>query len=85
MVTTVYDRRHKRVLHYVDGQRVNEQDLVVDQPLRIGPSDIGNWGVPMVPELQPIRNFNGRIDELAVWNIPLTARQILDLYEVGHP
>lgn len=84
-VSTVYDRSRKRVQHYINGQRVSDDELIFDQALKIGPADIGNWGVPFSPEQQPIRNFNGRIDELTVWNVALTAQQILEYYQAGRP
>ena len=84
-VSTVYDRSNKRVQHYIDGRRVSEHELVFDQALRIGPADIGNWGVPLDAGQQPIRNFNGRIDEMMVWKVALTPEQILEYYQAGRP
>lgn len=82
-VSTVYDRAEKTVKHYVDGIKVSEHTLVFDQPLTIGPADIGNWGAPFDYQQQPIRNFNGRIDELIILNSASTAEDIIDLYQSG--
>jgi len=82
-VATVYDRSGKSVRHYVDGRKVSEHALVFDQPLTIGAADIGNWGAPFDYHQQPIRNFNGRIDEMMVLNTVLSAEAINELYQSG--
>lgn len=82
-VATVYDRAGKSVKHYVDGRKTSEHALVFDQPLTIGAADIGNWGAPFDYQQQPIRNFNGRIDEMMILNTALTAEAINELYQSG--
>jgi hypothetical protein len=54
-------------------------------PLRLGSTEIGNWGVPRTGDRRPHRSFNGRIDELALFGQALDADEILRLYESGKP
>lgn len=82
-VTTVYDRTGMSVKHYVDGRRVCEHAMAFDQPLTIGAADIGNWGAPFDYKQQPIRNFNGRIDEMMILSSALSEIEVNTLYQAG--
>ena len=79
-VCSTYDRNTKTVAHWFNGQRVFTKPLEMDQPLRIGIAEIGNWGVPLKPERRAIRNFIGRMDELTIWNVALTGEEIAEIY-----
>lgn len=85
LIATVYDRPGKRVRHSIDGVLVREHSLVFDQPLHLGLAEIGNWGVPYLADRHPIRNFNGCIDELTIWNVALEQAEIARLYQTGRP
>lgn len=85
LLATTYDRSAQRVRHFVDGRCVSEHPIVFDQPLMIGSAEIGNWGVPFDSKQQPIRNFNGRIDELMILKSIATDEQLLEQYQSGHP
>ncbi|EMI21499.1 FecR protein domain protein [Rhodopirellula maiorica SM1] len=85
----VYDPASKRVRQYVDGVIVSEHEIPNDllvRKLHIGPSEIGNWGQPFrkTPSFA-VRNLNGAIDELAIYNAALTTQEIQTLYENGKP
>jgi|GEM_PF-5814759 len=53
--------------------------------LQLGPCEIGNWSPTDVQLSSPIRNFNGRIDELAILQDALDAHAIEAFFEQGHP
>jgi hypothetical protein len=85
-LATVYDHRSRTVAHYLDGRPVSREGLRFDVPLRIGNVEIGNWGRISDPEDPPhlhVRNFNGRIDEFALFREALSAEEIARLYEFG--
>ena len=71
----------------VDGEKIHEQsiedDFKIDR-LRIGNAEIGNWGDPNRKDPSyAIRNLNGRIDELAIFDAALSEKEIKTLYEKG--
>lgn len=76
------------VTHYVDGEPLGfSGGTHMDKPLpilRIGEADLGNWSKPIWPD-RGIRTLNGRIDEFALFDAPLSAEEILTLYETGKP
>lgn len=82
LVTTVYDRKGKRVSHHINGREVSRDKLVYDQALKLGSTEIGNWGLPLFPSNadHAIRNFVGRIDTLTVWNAALSPEEIYDTF-----
>ncbi|WDQ14595.1 LamG-like jellyroll fold domain-containing protein [Rhodopirellula sp. P2] len=88
-LVAVYDPASKRVQQYVDGQRISDERI---QPkfqmdsLRIGPAEIGNWGQPFreTPWFA-VRNLDGTIDELTIYDAALEASEIQSLYESGKP
>jgi len=87
LVSTVYDRASGEVRHYLNAHEVSREQMIYDQPLKIGPADIGNWGVPhgAKPQEQPVRNFVGRIDEITIWKTALSAEKIRDIYLKTRP
>lgn len=85
-LTTVYDAAGGVMAHYVNGQRVVQWELRGERVrLSIGNAEIGNWGNPMRFLRYPIRNFNGRIDEFALFNEALSDQDIQNLYRLGEP
>jgi ferric-dicitrate binding protein FerR (iron transport regulator) len=83
-LATVYDHRSRTVTHYVDGRSVSREGLRFDIALRIGNVEIGNWGrINDDPPPLNVRNFNGRIDEFALFREALSAEEIARLYESG--
>jgi hypothetical protein len=88
-LAAVYDPAARRVKQFVNGELVCDaaikQKHFIDR-LRIGASEIGNWGQPFrkTPAFA-IRNLNGTIDELVIYSAALTAKEIQELYDHGKP
>ena len=64
---------------------MSKERLAFDQALTIGNGEIGNWGVPIKNNASPIRNFNGLIDELAIWKVPFSENEVRTMYLAGRP
>lgn len=86
-IAAVYDPVGRRVKQYVNGQLVGDEAILdkffIDK-LHIGSAEIGNWGQPFrqTPWFA-VRNLNGSIDEMAIFDAALTGDEILGLYEAG--
>ena len=88
-LAAVYDPAYRRVNQFVNGKQVASEEIIDKfyvEVLRIGAAEIGNWGQPFrkSPEFA-VRNLNGTIDELAIFNVALSADEIHHLYEQGKP
>lgn len=88
-IAAVYDPVGRQVVQYVNGEELARQKIVDKfyiSTLRIGPAEIGNWGQPFrkTPWFA-VRNLNGAIDELAIFNAALTSDELQSLYEKGRP
>ncbi len=84
-LAAVYDGPKRLVTLYRNGQPIGARTLPRAVPLCIGAAEIGNWSTLDFPDQAPIRNFNGRIDELAVFSAALEAAEIQEIYETGAP
>jgi hypothetical protein len=82
-VATVYDSRSQTVKHFVNGVAVSSHDMVARQSLEFSNAEIGNWLVPRQGGREPIRNFNGRMDELTLFKVALTNAEIHELHKAG--
>jgi hypothetical protein len=88
-IAAVYDPAGRQVVQYVNGEELSRQEIVDKfhiSTLRIGAAEIGNWGQPF--RKSPwfaVRNLNGAIDELAIFNAALTSDEMQNLYEQGRP
>ncbi len=88
-IASVYDPVGRQVVQYVNGEELS-REAIVDKfhisTLRIGPAEIGNWGQPFrkTPWFA-VRNLNGAIDELAIFDAALTPEETQDLYKQGRP
>ena len=88
-LAAVYAPEAHLVTHYVNGQEVSREGITdeffIDE-LRIGAAEFGNWGQPFrkTPEFA-VRNIDGVIDELMVFNAALSEAEIHDLYQKGRP
>lgn len=84
-LASVFDPERRMVSHYVNGERISEQEIEDDyfiDKLRIGNGEIGNWGQPFREEPTfAIRNLNGRMDEIAIFRAALKDDEISLLYE----
>ncbi len=88
-LAAVYDPVSRRVNQYVNGKQVSSE-AILDKfhitTLRIGPAEIGNWGQPFRKSAWfAVRNLNGVIDELAIFDAAMTADEIHTLFEEGKP
>ncbi len=86
-LVSVLDPANRRAAHYVDGELLSEheiEDAYVPVKLAIGNAEIGNWGDPNRNDpAYGIRNLNGRIDELAIYDAALESSEIQALYHKG--
>lgn len=88
-IVAVYDPAGRRVVQYVNGEEVGSEEITDEyfiDTLRIGAGEIGNWGQPFreTPWFS-VRNLNGTIDELAIFDAALSADEVHALYEQGKP
>ena len=84
-LVSVFDPGNRVVAHYVNGEQISTQEIedrfFVDQ-LRIGNAEIGNWGQPFREDPWfSIRNLNGRMDEIAIFDAALDETEIAALHE----
>ncbi len=90
MLGVTYDGDARRVTHFVNGRAIGSEavpeEYLVDA-VTIGGASIGNWSEPAYrqdPEFA-VRNFNGVIDEFALFGAALSPQEIEDIYEHGRP
>tara|TARA_R110002096_G_scaffold39182_16_gene107438 strand:+ start:820 stop:2514 length:1695 start_codon:yes stop_codon:yes gene_type:complete len=84
-LASVFDPANRRVSHFVDGEQISSDEIegrfFVDQ-LHLGNAEIGNWGEPHREDpIFAIRNLNGRMDELAIFEAALDPAKIAELFE----
>lgn len=88
-LAAVYDPAARQVKQYVNGDEISRETIVDKfyiRSLRIGPAEIGNWGQPFRKSAWfAVRNLNGTIDEMTIFNAPLTGQEISELYQQGKP
>ena len=88
-LATTYDVEQAQTSHYLNGALLSS-DSIPDSKLvketRIGLASIGNWSAPTKPNQDfAIRNLNGRMDELMIFNSALSAEEIQEIYSNGKP
>lgn len=88
-LAAVYDPISRQVVQYANGKQVSREEIIDKfhiETLRIGAAEIGNWGQPFrkTPWFS-VRNLNGTIDELAIFDTALDAGQITNLFQNGKP
>jgi Concanavalin A-like lectin/glucanases superfamily/FecR protein len=81
----VYDSRGKTLTHYLDGQQVGVSPMDAQTPLTTGALEIGNWTPTVAVSIEPIRAFNGRMDEFLVFSRALRPEEIQRHWEAGRP
>lgn len=86
-LAVVYDRAvQHQVSHFVDGQSVSHEAIVLDVPLRLGDSELGNWTVgDAARHNSPIRYFSGCVDEFMLFSRALADEEIARLHADGLP
>lgn len=88
-LAVVYDPTARQVTQYLDGREVCREEIPDEYfiaDLRIGAAEIGNWGQPFrkTPDFA-VRNLDGVIDEMIIFNAALPAAEIHNLYQRGSP
>jgi hypothetical protein len=85
-LVSVLDPNDVSMSHYVNGRLHDRKQVMPAAWLEIGWAEVGNWSYPDPNESSTHpRNFNGRIDEFAVYDRVLGASEIRELYEIGKP
>jgi hypothetical protein len=86
-LAVVLDGRGQRVVHYVNGRKVDEKPLKMKPPFRVGLAELGNWNASGFPGNDPslIRNFSGAMDEFCLFGRALKEADVLHLYRIGKP
>ena len=74
-LATVIDAEKSEMRHYVNGIRVALGPLRRHPPVKLGMANLGNLDATWY-NTQPVRNFNGRIDEFALFTRALTNEEI---------
>ncbi len=82
-LATVYDSNDRTIQHYINGKEAGSGVLPKAGPLRFGTAEIGNWLKPRTDGGEPIRNLDGRIDELMLLKSALDHDAIEEIYEYG--
>lgn len=88
-IATVYDGDAATTTHYVNGEAISIDQIPENmqiEKVRIGPASIGNWSEPMRDDAAfAVRNLNGTMDEFALFSAALSAGEIREMFENGHP
>ena len=81
----VYDLPTRTVKHFFNGQEVSRGDIVSQLPVTLEAMEIGNWTPQVGQPMEPIRSFNGRLDEFAIFSRALSAEEIQEAFAIGRP
>ena len=89
-LASTYDSSTGTVVHYRDGRAIGSGIFPSRLPVKFGTYSFGNWdaGARDVSRKQSqdrYRNFNGRLDELAILSRALSAEEIARLHQEGKP
>jgi hypothetical protein len=82
-LATVVDNQKGLIEHYKNGELIQSSKLKLKTPLRIGLASIGNWNHPVNTPNQ-IRNLNGAIAEMMLFNAVLSEQEIKKLSLSDH-
>jgi len=85
-VAVTYDGTSGEVAHYFDGRLVGREVSalhVPGRPIRVGPAEIGNWGLPTPGHRHPLRSLNGVVDEFAIYDSVLAPEEVQTMFDVG--
>ena len=81
----VYDHASMNIRFYADGNAVGDGKIDKHTPICIGSAWIGHWNNLDLRTADPMRNFRGSIDELAIFGRPLKSDEIQRMFEAGRP
>jgi hypothetical protein len=84
MIAGVIDTPNQSLL-YLNGELFEKLKSEQMPVVQIGSATIGGWNKGNFLDLDYIRNFSGRIDELMIFQKALTAEEIKRIYEAGKP
>jgi len=89
-LASTYDPKNRVVKNYLNGEEISSEPIIDKfyiEKLSIGGAEIGSWGLPFKAEDSTfsLRNLNGRIDELMIFNAALSGNEIKRLYQNGKP
>ena len=82
-LAVVYDLPSDSIRHYFNGQEAATGAINSPLPVTLDQMEIGNWTPQIGQPLEPIRNFNGRLDEFLIFRRALTSGEIQKLFEIG--
>ena len=85
-VAVTYDGATGEVVQYFDGEVVGREVSrlhAAGRPIRIGPAEIGNWGLPTPGHRHPLRSLNGAIDEFVIHAAVLATDEVRAMAEMG--
>jgi len=92
-LASVFDGATGEARHYCNGQFVGSGQLNRPMPLRLDTFEVGNWALrpgdarlsslPRVPVNSLVRNFHGRMDELAIVGSALTEAEVQEFFQWG--
>jgi len=82
-VAFVYDGKAGTITQYLDGRRLISNTMWIGKPLKTGALEIGNWTPAGGNPVEPIRNFNGRMDEFLVFSRALNDQEIQQVWDSG--
>lgn len=75
LFATVIDGERREMRHFVNGKEVAKTSLKRPVPIKLGLANLGNFD-SQTSDNGMVRNFNGRIDEFALFNRALSAGEI---------
>ena len=88
-LAAVYHPAAREVRQYLNGELLQTwpiKDEFYIETLRIGPAEIGNWGQPFRDSPWfAVRNLDGAIDELVIFDAALAGDEIRSIYNSGRP
>lgn len=84
LLTAVVDRTANESRQYADSSLVARMQFTLANSIRPGSCRLGSWK-PLPGHEDELRDFRGRIDEVAMWRRALSADEVRKLYEAGKP
>lgn len=79
-LAVVVDPKNQKLTHYVNGEVDTQSPLIKTlNNWQIGQASIGNWDPANPSHKNPIRNLNGSIAEMMIFDRALTASEIAEL------
>lgn len=85
-LAVTFDTRTGKGYHYVNGERVMayRAEGKVDTKIKIGPAELGNWGLPTETDLRPVRNLDGKIGAFWLYTEALADVEVREIFNGGN-